>query len=88
MGISSCGPWPLVHKGNSKFEILLVKIFSPKQQPHKKKEIKYSQLFQKKSNFASCKKQPMIPLDIAMGLQWRYVKQKSFRKIQIYSGIF
>ena len=35
------GTWPSVHKGNSKSEISLLKIFSPKQT---KKQIKYSQL--------------------------------------------
>ena len=82
------GTWPSVHKGNSKSEISLLKIFSPKQT---KKQIKYSQLLQKKSNFVSSKKkkkQSMFSLDIDKGLQWRYVKRKPFRKIQLYFDIF
>ena len=48
---------PSTLKGNSKFEILLVKVFSLKQ-----KQIKYFQLL-KKSHFVASRKQPHFPSD-------------------------
>ena len=48
---------PLGPKGNNKFEILLVKVFSLKQ-----KTIKYFQLLQKKIDFVSSRKQTHVPL--------------------------
>ena len=54
---------PLVPKGNTKFEILLVKIFSLKQ----KTKSNTSSYYRKKSNFYSSRKQCMVPLD--KGLQ-------------------
>ena len=70
---------PSAPKGNSKFEILLVKIFSPKQ----KSKLNTSS-YQKKTIFSSSRKQPMVPLD--KGLQWVNVKQKLFRQIQAHSA--
>ena len=48
-------PAPSTPKDNSKFEMLLVKIFRLKQ-------IKYLELLQKKSNFVSLRKQPHVLL--------------------------
>ena len=52
-------PAPSAPKGNRKFEILLVKIFSVKAE----NKIKYFQVLQKKLNFYFQRKQSMVPLD-------------------------
>ena len=54
-------PAPSDSKSNSKFEILIVKIFGLKQ--NNTKQIKYFQLLQKKSNFVSSRKQPYVASD-------------------------
>ena len=61
-------------KGNSKFEILLVKIFSLKQKTKSNISSYY-----RKIKFYFPREQPMVPLD--KGLQWVNVKQKPFRQI-------
>ena len=54
----SRSPAPLIHKGNSKFEMLFVNIFNLKQ-----KITQIFQLIQKKLNFVSSRKQPYVPAD-------------------------
>ena len=54
-------PAPSDSKSNSKFEILIVKIFGLKQ--NNTKQIKYFQLLQKKSKFVSSRKQPYVASD-------------------------
>ena len=61
-------------QGKSKFETLIVKIFSLKQ--------KANQILSaatEKNNFFSSRKQSKVPLDKV--LQWRNVKQKPSRQI-------
>ena len=68
-------------KGNSKFEILLLKNIQSKT----KNKVKYFQLLSKKSNFYSSRKQSVVPLDT--GLQLVNVNQKPLREIWAHSGI-
>ena len=62
-------------KGNRKFEILFVKIFSLKQKTNLTTSSYY-----RKSFFCSSRKQYMVLLD--KRIQWVNVKQKPLRQIQ------
>ena len=67
-------------KGNRKFEILFVKIFSLKQKTNLTTSSYYRKCF-----FCSSRKQYMVLLD--KRIQWVNVKQKPLRQIQAKSGI-
>ena len=70
---------PSTPKGNIKFEILLVKIFTLKQNTISITSSYYRRNQENRKQSMVPRKQSMVPSD--KGLQWVNVKQKSFRQI-------
>ena len=72
---------PPAPKGNSKLEILLVKIFNLKQKTSRTLPATIEKI-----NFVFSKKRSMAPLN--NGLQWGNIKQNPFKQIYACSRIF
>ena len=76
-------PTPLTIKGNSKFEILLAKIFSLKQKKHTNTNYIFPATKEKKSTFCYFKKKPHV---LSAGLEKSQILQIAVLDYVLYSS--